>query len=140
MEVVRDEVDVEQVVWESNFRISHRIVESYQRGNVFLAGDAAHIHSPVGGRGMNLGIEDAATLAWLIETGQTERYTKLRKPIGQSVLRFTNAQTRQLTSTNPLVHFALRRIAPIVMKSKTMQRFAFRRITGASTPRPAWLD
>lgn len=49
MRFFAEEVQVEEVVWESSFRISHRIVESYQRGNVFLAGDAAHVHSPVGG-------------------------------------------------------------------------------------------
>ncbi|MCG8434986.1 MAG: FAD-dependent oxidoreductase, partial [Gammaproteobacteria bacterium] len=48
---------IEDVFWDSRFRISHRQVETYQMGNYFLAGDAAHVHSPVGGRGMNLGIE-----------------------------------------------------------------------------------
>ncbi len=140
LEAIEKEVDVDEVLWQSNFRIAHRIVESYQKGRVFLAGDAAHIHSPIGGRGMNLGIEDAATLAWLIETDQTQRYTSMRKPIGQSVLQFTNSQTRQLTSTNPVLRFALRRVGPLVMKSTAMQRFAFRRISGANTPKPPWLS
>ena len=54
-------------------------------------------------------------------------------------LRFTDAQTRQLTSTNPLTQFVLRRVAPIVMRSPAWQRFVFRRISGAATPRPPWL-
>jgi 2-polyprenyl-6-methoxyphenol hydroxylase-like FAD-dependent oxidoreductase len=52
-----------QEVWRSAFRISYRQVDSYQVGRVFHAGDAAHVHSPVGARGMNLGIEDGTVLA-----------------------------------------------------------------------------
>ena len=115
---------VKKVIWQSTFRISYRQVQSYQKGPVFLAGDAAHIHSPVGGRGMNLGIEDAATLAWLIETGKTDRYTALRHPIGKKVLAFTEAQTRQLTSNNPLMKILQNHIAPIAMKLPIMQRIA----------------
>ena len=58
-----------QAVWVSNFRIHFRHVDRMSSGNVFLAGDAAHIHSPAGARGMNLGIEDACWLAYLISGG-----------------------------------------------------------------------
>lgn len=139
MQLIENEVALTETIWQSDFRISHRIVESYQRGKVFLAGDAAHVHSPVGGRGMNLGIEDAATLAWLIETGQTERYTEMRRPLGESVLRFTDFQTRQLTSRNPVIRFGLRYLGPVFLKSKGIQRYAFRQISGANTVRPPWL-
>ena len=50
--------------WSSVFRISHRIVDAYGRGRVFVAGDAAHIHPPTGAQGMNTGIQDAHNLAW----------------------------------------------------------------------------
>ena len=50
--------------WLSGFRINERKVKDYQRGRVFLAGDAAHIHSPAGGQGMNTGMQDAFNLAW----------------------------------------------------------------------------
>ena len=50
--------------WSSVFRISHRIVDRYGRGRVFVAGDAAHIHPPTGAQGMNTGIQDAHNLAW----------------------------------------------------------------------------
>jgi 2-polyprenyl-6-methoxyphenol hydroxylase-like FAD-dependent oxidoreductase len=62
------------------------------KGNVFLAGDAAHIHSPAGARGMNLGIEDACWLAWLISEGREGDYDRLRMPAVKTVLK----QTRQL--------------------------------------------
>src|SRR5262249_10886316 len=52
------------VRWSSIFRISMRLAAHYRRGNVFIAGDAAHIHPPTGGQGMNTGIQDAYNLAW----------------------------------------------------------------------------
>ncbi|MGW0005407.1 FAD-dependent oxidoreductase [Nocardia grenadensis] len=54
---------VEEVVWGSRFRVHHRIAERFRDGRILLAGDAAHVHSPAGGQGMNLGIEDAVTAA-----------------------------------------------------------------------------
>ena len=139
MDIVNEEVDVTEIAWQSSFRISHRIVERYQQGNVLLAGDAAHVHSPMGGRGMNLGIEDAATLAWLIENDQVENYTSMRLPLGKKVLRLTHTQTRSITSGNSLTRFVNRRILPLLMKFKFIQRIAFRTISGSNTRRPEWL-
>jgi FAD binding domain len=55
---------VKRVNWFSSYRVHHRVAEHFQRGRVFLAGDAGHIHSPAGGQGMNTGIGDAVNLAW----------------------------------------------------------------------------
>src|SRR5439155_6213853 len=57
-------VDVERVNWFSTYRVHHRVAARFRRGRAFLLGDAAHIHSPVGGQGMNTGIGDAVNLAW----------------------------------------------------------------------------
>ncbi len=133
------EAKVKNIIWQSTFRISYRQVQSYQKGLAFLAGDAAHIHSPVGGRGMNLGIEDAATLAWLISTGETERYTAIRHPVGKKVLAFTEAQTRQLTSKSPIWKMIQNHIAPIMLKLPFVERIALSRLTGLDTPKPQWL-
>lgn len=54
---------VEEVMWGSRFRVHHRLADTFRRGRVLLAGDAAHVHSPAGGQGMNLGIEDAVAAA-----------------------------------------------------------------------------
>ena len=54
---------VTDVVWGSRFRIHHRVADTYRAGRLLLAGDAAHVHSPAGGQGMNLGIQDAVALA-----------------------------------------------------------------------------
>lgn len=64
-------------LWESSFHIAHRIVRRFAVNGVYFAGDAAHVHSPVGARGMNLGIEDAWVFAQLAAAGQFERYGAL---------------------------------------------------------------
>jgi 2-polyprenyl-6-methoxyphenol hydroxylase-like FAD-dependent oxidoreductase len=55
---------VDRVAWFSTYHVQHRVADTFRRGNVFLLGDAGHIHSPVGGQGMNTGIGDAMNLAW----------------------------------------------------------------------------
>ena len=57
-------IDVERVNWFSTYRVHHRVAAHFRKGRAFLLGDAAHIHSPVGGQGMNTGIGDAVNLAW----------------------------------------------------------------------------
>ena len=133
------EAKIRKVNWESTFKISYRQVQNYRRGPVFLAGDAAHIHSPVGGRGMNLGIEDAATLAWLLETGQLDRYSAMRHPIGEQVLRFTAQQTRMMMSSSVFNKALARFIAPVAMKLPYVRRAALMTLTGLDTPGPQWL-
>ena len=57
-------IDVETVNWFSTYRVHHRVADHFRKGRAFLLGDAAHIHSPVGGQGMNTGIGDAVNLGW----------------------------------------------------------------------------
>src|SRR3989441_11083460 len=57
-------IDVRRVKWFSTYHVHHRVAARFRQGRVFLLGDAAHIHSPVGGQGMNTGIGDAVNLAW----------------------------------------------------------------------------
>jgi len=132
--------DIEAVTWQSRFRISYRMVETFQKGCVFLAGDAAHIHSPVGGRGMNTGIEDAAWLAWLIEKGETGRYSADRMPVARKVLAFTHQQTNQILARGPVSNFVRRHVAPLLVAIDPVARLGLRRLTGLDTPRPPWLD
>ncbi|MEU3493132.1 FAD-dependent monooxygenase [Kitasatospora cineracea] len=88
--------------WTSRFHSDERQAPSYRSGRVFLAGDAAHCHSPAGGQGMNTGLQDAANLSWklvaavrgwapdaLLDTYQTERH-----PVGRAVLRSSGALVR----------------------------------------------
>jgi len=130
---------IHRVVWQSAFRISHRLAASFHRGSVFLAGDAAHIHSPAGARGMNGGIEDAATLAWLLAEGRAERYEAMRRPAARRVLRQVDRQTRQAEiNGGPLLalrEMLARRLLPLA----PIQSLAARFITALDTPPPAWL-
>lgn len=130
---------IREVIWESRFHVSFRCVSTMQRGPVFLAGDAAHVHSPVGGRGMNLGIEDAAWLAWLVERGAAQEYTSRRLPVIRQVIRFTKLQTQQVVMPGGLMRFARRRLAPPLLRVAPLHRLAVRRLMGLDTPDPPWL-
>jgi 2-polyprenyl-6-methoxyphenol hydroxylase-like FAD-dependent oxidoreductase len=134
------QVKVKDIVWQSRFRISHRQVETCQTGMVFLAGDAAHIHSPLGGRGMNLGIEDAAWLAYLIETGETARFTELRHPVAKQVLMQVDTATRFISSDGAVATFLRRWVAPLLARREFAQRYALRNIAGLASPAPPWLE
>ena len=101
--------ELSDAVWKSWFRISHRMVERYSSGSVYLAGDAAHIHSPAGGQGMNTGIQDAFNLGWklaLVVRGLAtpkllESYEAERMPVARSVVNMTDRMTRAVTAQNP---------------------------------------
>ena len=103
--------------WVADFTTSHRIVDSYGAGRVFLAGDAAHLHSPAGGRGMNLGIEDATVLANRIVGGGLETYSRDRRRVGLSVIAQTERMLSMVTLRNPLARalrdVALRTLVPL---------------------------
>jgi 2-polyprenyl-6-methoxyphenol hydroxylase-like FAD-dependent oxidoreductase len=122
---------VHEEVWRSAFRISYRQVDDYRADRVFLAGDAAHVHSPVGARGMNLGIEDGTVLARKMLEGTLESYSAARHPVGARVLRQTRALTRLVTARHPLARFARDQLfARVIGPSATVQRALARRILG----------
>ena len=85
-------------IWLAHFRLHHRQATRYRAGRVFIAGDAAHIHSPVGAQGMNTGIQDAWNLGWklaLVASGVAEpelldSYEAERWPVGRTLLRYTD--------------------------------------------------
>ncbi|MCA1656914.1 MAG: FAD-dependent monooxygenase [Actinobacteria bacterium] len=88
--------------WSSVFRISHRLVDRYSVGRVFLAGDAAHIHPPTGGQGLNTGVQDAYNLGWKLALavrgraadGLLETYHEERFPVGEEVVGRTVRDAR----------------------------------------------
>lgn len=86
-------------IWESSFRVSHRINATLTDGAIHFAGDAAHIHSPVGARGMNLGLEDAWVFAQLVKNNRLSEYDALRRPVDRQVVRRV-AFISQLASGN----------------------------------------
>jgi 2-polyprenyl-6-methoxyphenol hydroxylase-like FAD-dependent oxidoreductase len=95
---------VTDVIWGSRFRIHHRVADTYRAGRLLLAGDAAHVHSPAGGQGMNLGIQDAVALADALAgvlAGEPDSalddYSNARRPIAQQVVELTDRLTRLAT-------------------------------------------
>ncbi|PXX70665.1 2-polyprenyl-6-methoxyphenol hydroxylase-like FAD-dependent oxidoreductase [Nocardia tenerifensis] len=110
-----DRFTVRQADWISDFRIHRRLASRYIEDRVVLVGDAAHIHSPVGGQGMNTGIQDAVNLGWKLaahlEHGLGESlvhsYEVERRPVAQQVSKVSNVQTRLWTLRKPW-HRAIR--------------------------------
>lgn len=100
----RGRTTVTEVIWGSRFRIQHRVADTYRAGRLLLAGDAAHVHSPAGGQGMNLGIQDAVALgealAGVLGGGADsllDEYAAVRRPIARDVVSMTDRLTRLAT-------------------------------------------
>ena len=125
-------------VWMTNFRLHNRGATRYRSGRIFLAGDAAHIHSPAGAQGMNTGIQDVVNLGWklaLVVSGRAgpallDTYEQERAPVGRRVLRFTDRAFTAGTSTNPLVRFVraqiVPRLLPLAVRSRRARALGFR--------------
>ncbi len=132
---------IAQVNWFSTYRVHHRVAHHFQKGRAYLLGDAAHIHSPVGGQGMNTGIGDAVNLAWklaavlkgaaaasLLDTYERERIGFARRLVATTDRVFTLATKPGLvarwvrTRLVPLIVPPLFRLAPL-------RRFLFRTVS-----------
>jgi 2-polyprenyl-6-methoxyphenol hydroxylase-like FAD-dependent oxidoreductase len=114
------EVELREPVWLRYFRIHHRHASNYRRGRVFLAGDAAHVHSPAGAQGMNTGIQDSWNLGWklsLVDRGRADAalldsYEEERRPVGGFVVRFTDHAFSLATSRKPVFRMMRSQVAP----------------------------
>jgi 2-polyprenyl-6-methoxyphenol hydroxylase-like FAD-dependent oxidoreductase len=115
----RERAQVHEVVWGSRFRVHHRVAESYRAGRILLAGDAAHVHSPAGGQGMNAGILDAISLADALEqalggsTTSLDAYGAERQPVAREIVALADRLTR-LATVRPALR-ALRNLAMSVL-------------------------
>ncbi|CAG8474773.1 9496_t:CDS:2 [Cetraspora pellucida] len=116
--------EIKNPVWLANFKVSERIANRYRIGRVFLAGDAAHCHSPVGGQGMNLGIQDAHNLAFklaLVIRNQTinpdkvlNSYEQERRPVGKNVVSGTSFATKMLSGNDFISAFLRMSVVPFM--------------------------
>ncbi|MFC9975727.1 rifampin monooxygenase [Spirillospora sp. NPDC127200] len=122
--------------WLSRFGDATRLAERYRVGRVLLAGDAAHIHPPIGGQGLNLGVQDAFNLGWKLAAQVSGRapetlldtYQAERRPVARDVLDNTRAQT-ELLSPEPGAQ-AVRRLLTELMDFNEVNRHLIEKITG----------
>lgn len=100
---------VTEVIWSTRFRVHHRLASAYRSRSLFLAGDAAHVHSPAGGQGMNCGLVDACVLGVLLSdvikgrrpAAALDNYERLRRPAAAEVLPLAGRLTRLATMRGP---------------------------------------
>lgn len=104
--VLPDGTNIDNLRWASHYSISHRLADKYRQGNCFLAGDAAHIHPPIGGLGMNTGLQDAYNLGWKLAAvvrGEAldsllDSYHEERHRVGQEVVELTSGRMKDLAA------------------------------------------
>ncbi|RDI53588.1 FAD-dependent monooxygenase [Microvirga subterranea] len=116
-------------IWLAAFRINERKVRDYGRGRVFLAGDAAHIHSPAGGQGMNTGMQDAFNLSWKLamvargtcKPSLLESYSPERSAVGDVVLRNASRMTDAAVLRNPIAQAIRNKIAHFALDIPQVQ-------------------
>lgn len=122
--------------WSSRFRVESRHMSTLRSGDVFFGGDAAHVHSPAGGQGMNTGVQDMINLSWklaMVLRGQADptlldTYGADRLPVISGVVRTTETATNVFVSQNPVVHGLFTRIAPIALSTDRVQNKGTRTI------------
>jgi 2-polyprenyl-6-methoxyphenol hydroxylase-like FAD-dependent oxidoreductase len=139
--IARMRIDVDRVHWFSTYRVHHRVADGFRQGRAFLLGDAAHIHSPVGGQGMNTGIGDAVNLAWKIADVRSARANELllgsyepeRIAFARRLVTTTDRAFTAVTSDGTIARLVRLDLVPIVMPwvftLERSRRFMFRTIS-----------
>jgi 2-polyprenyl-6-methoxyphenol hydroxylase-like FAD-dependent oxidoreductase len=139
--IIHLKVDVRKVNWFSTYHVHHRVAEHFRKGRAFLLGDAAHIHSPAGGQGMNTGIGDAINLAWklaavvdgrapdsLLESYEAERIGFARRLVATTDRVFSFA-----TADGWIADLVRTRVAPLLVPMATafgpVREFMFRTVS-----------
>jgi 2-polyprenyl-6-methoxyphenol hydroxylase-like FAD-dependent oxidoreductase len=127
---------VDEPIWSSSFRVSHRIDAELSAGRVFFAGDAAHIHSPMGARGMNLGIEDAFVFAALAGQNRLAEYNALRHPVDARVVHQVEFFSRLMSQNSWYFDLIRRYVFPTLVKTPLQARIK-QTVTGLDHDLPA---
>jgi len=132
-------------VWMTRFRFQNRHASTYRRGRVFLLGDAAHVHAPLGAQGLNLSMSDAMNLGWKLAAVVQERapadllasYERERRPIATRVLKATDAAIRVMMSQRMPVRVARRLVVPNVVRTNRGHQTLAGYISGLSWVYPS---
>jgi 2-polyprenyl-6-methoxyphenol hydroxylase-like FAD-dependent oxidoreductase len=139
--IARIGIAVERVNWFSTYRVHHRVADRFRKGRVFLLGDAAHIHSPVGGQGMNTGIGDAVNLAWKLAdvlhgraaSSLLDSYEPERSAFARRLVATTDRVFTLVTSRGPIARFVRTKVVPVlvplVFRARAARWLIFRTIS-----------
>ncbi|MFH5927118.1 FAD-dependent monooxygenase [Roseomonas xinghualingensis] len=137
----RLDTEIKRVSWFSTYHVHHRVADRFRQGRAFLLGDAAHIHSPVGGQGMNTGIADAVNLAWKLAAvlrGHApvtllDSYEPERIAFAKRLVATTDRVFRLVTSPGRIARFVrvilVPRLFPILARSLAFRRLMFRTVS-----------
>jgi 2-polyprenyl-6-methoxyphenol hydroxylase-like FAD-dependent oxidoreductase len=134
-------IDVTGVHWFSTYHVHHRVADRFRSGRAFLLGDAAHVHSPVGGQGMNTGIGDAVNLAWklgavlhqradhqILDTYEPERIAFAQRLVATTDQAFTGVTSSTATARALRLHL-VPLLLPALLSLKVFRRIAFRTVS-----------
>ena len=120
---------IESVRWRSRFRVHARVAREFRRGRVLIAGDAAHLHSPAGGQGLNTGIQDGFDLAWKLAAvlrgapeALLDSYPLERRPTAQAVVRSADQQTRTWMVRAPLARLVRDTVMRVLSSSGLLEK------------------
>ncbi len=139
--IERLHLKVAQVNWFSTYHVHHRVASAFRLGGIFLLGDAAHIHSPVGGQGMNTGIGDAINLAWKLAAALhdhadahiVDSYEEERMPFAQRLVHSTDRAFELLSADGPIATRVRVGIVPQLLTTlfhfEAVRRFLFRTVS-----------
>ncbi len=118
-------------IWLARYRTSHRYANRFSQGRAFIAGDAGHVHVPIGGQGMNTGIQDAFNLGWKLagvvkgdlQPQILESYQAERHPVAESLIRGTNFAYKGILHPSELRQGAARMFGPYLIRNSRVQDF-----------------
>lgn len=130
-------IEARALNWSTYFRIHHRQAAQMRRGRVFIAGDAAHIHSPFGGQGMNTGLHDIWNLVWKLDLALRghgsetllESYTSERRPVIKNVIETTHFLTKALGTPSKLAQILRNAVIPMVSRLAPFQHAFVQRLS-----------
>jgi 2-polyprenyl-6-methoxyphenol hydroxylase-like FAD-dependent oxidoreductase len=132
-------------LWTSRFHIQERQASFYRKGRMVIAGDAAHVHSPLGGQGLNLGIQDAMNLGWKLSAVVKGRaaddlidtYAEERRRVSQGVIKVTDIATRMMTSDRLPARIARKTVMTVASRVPVTHRTAVGHLSGIYTSYPS---
>ncbi|OBI87253.1 FAD-dependent oxidoreductase [Mycobacterium asiaticum] len=146
--IANEDFGISEMRWSSRFLSERRQARRYRAGRVFLAGDAAHVHSPIGGQGMNTGIGDAMNLGWKLASvvrgdlrGENaevllDSYQSERHPVGAAVLAMTDMFNQLVLGRSAIRRFVQRFVVRMILNFPRSRRIAAERLSGIGITYP----